>query len=230
MPNVLVTGGNRGLGLAWVRQFAEEGWHVVATCRHPAEAVALRHLAERHRNVTILRLDVTVLEDVRAVHWELEGKPLDILLNNAGVYLEKGTPRLGTIRYEDWLRTLEVNTLGAIRVTEALVDNVESSDHRLVVVTTSHMGSIADIGAPGDYYYRSSKAALNAAARGLAEELRPRGVGLLLLHPGGVVTRMGPASGLSPEESVRGMRQRIAEFDFNHTGRFFRYDGEELPW
>ncbi|MGD8853200.1 MAG: SDR family NAD(P)-dependent oxidoreductase, partial [Gammaproteobacteria bacterium] len=117
-----------------------------------------------------------------------------------------------------------------VRVTEALAENVAASRKKLVAVQTSHMGSIADIGGPGSYYYRSSKAALNAAMHGLAALLEPRGVGVLLLHPGGVATRMGPSDGIGAETSVRGLRKVIEDFRLEDTGRFLRYDGTELPW
>ncbi len=232
MPNILVTGSNRGLGLEIVRQFAQDGWRVFATCRHPAEADALRELAASHEQISIHRLDVTLAEDVRAIRWELGETPLDILFNNAGIYLEDNDtlPPLGGIRYEQWLRVLEVNTLGAVRLTEALLDNLAHSDKRLVTVMTSHMGSIADIETKGSYYYRSSKAALNAAMRGLAVAVRPRGIGILLLHPGGVQTRMGPNDGIPADESVRGLRKVIDGFSMQDSGTFIRYDGTAMPW
>ena len=230
MPSILITGSNRGLGLEAARQYAQAGWRVYATCRHPAEADALRRLSKDYQTISIHRLDVTSPDDVRAVHWELEDESIDVLLNNAGLYLEKGTPRLGGIRYEDWRRTFEVNTFGHVRVTEALVENVERSDKRLVAVMSSHMGSIADIQSPGSYYYRSSKAALNAAMQGLSAELKPRGIGVLLIHPGAVSTRMGPRHGISTEESVQGIRRLIDDFTLEDSGRFLRYDGEEMPW
>lgn len=230
MPNVLVTGANRGLGLTWTRQYAEAGWEVFATCRHPAEARDLQRLAERRPNISIHRLDITVAEDLQAIHWQLQDEPIDVLLNNAGVYLDKGGATLGHLRYDDWRRTFEVNTFGAVRLTEALWQNVARSDKRLVVIITSRMGSIGDIESGGSYYYRSSKAALNAAARGLAAELEPHGIGVLLLHPGGVMTRMGPARGLTTEESVRGMRAVVERFSMADSGHFFHYDGSELPW
>lgn len=230
MPSVLITGSNRGLGLAWVRRFADEGWRVYASCRHPAEATELQALAAVHDGVTLHRADVTVPDDIRGLYWELEDEPIDVLLSNAGVYLEKDATELGSLRYDDWMRTFQVNTLGQVRMVEAFADNVARSRNKLVVSITSHMGSVADITVPGSYYYRSSKAALNAAMRGLAAELAPKNVGLLLLHPGGVETRMGPSRGLTPDESVAGMRRLIERFEPAMSGRFFRYDGSELPW
>jgi NAD(P)-dependent dehydrogenase (short-subunit alcohol dehydrogenase family) len=230
MPSVFITGASRGLGLEWVRQYGQDGWRVYASCRRPAEAEALRGLAREFPSVSIHRLDVTRTDDVRAIIWEMEGKPVDVLVCNAGVYLEKGRPEFGCLRYSEWSTTFEVNTMGAVRVTEALVQNVERGKKRLVVAISSHMGSIADIQSPGSYYYRSSKAALNAVMQGLSIELAPRGVGVLILHPGGVATRMGPRGGIDVAESVRGMRAVVEKFTLSDTGRFFRYDGQELSW
>lgn len=230
MSSIFITGSNRGLGLEWVRQCANDGWRVFATCRHPAEAFELRKLAEQHPTVSIHRLDVTLPEDIRAIIWEMEGEAIDILLNNAGTYLEKEGPEFGCFRYQEWAQTFAVNTMGGMRVTEALVDNVARSEKKLIVAISSHMGSIADIHSPGSYYYRSSKAALNAAMQGLSVQLRPLGIGVLILHPGGVKTRMGRRGAITPEESVRGMRQVIDRFTLADSGRFLRYDGIELPW
>ncbi|MDY6971323.1 MAG: SDR family oxidoreductase [Thermodesulfobacteriota bacterium] len=230
MQSILITGSNRGLGLAWARQYAYDGWRVFATCRHPSEASELQELARQHETVSIHRLDVTVQENMRALRWEIEREPIDVLLSNAGVYLEKGQPQCGYLSYEDWTRTFEVNTLGAARLIETFVENVQMSRKRLVVAISSHMGSIVDIGSSGSYYYRSSKAALNAVMHGLAVELKPRGIGVLILHPGGVKTRMGPPHGISPEESVRNMKAVIERFTLEDTGRFVRYDGTDIPW
>jgi NAD(P)-dependent dehydrogenase (short-subunit alcohol dehydrogenase family) len=203
---------------------------VLASCRHPAEAAELRQLAEQHDKVSVHRLDVTNAEDIRAIMWELQEEPIDVLLNNAGTYLEKGRPEFGCLRYQEWARAFEINTMGSMRVAEALVDNVARSERRLIVAISSHMGSIADIQSPDSYYYRSSKAALNAAMQGLSVQLRPLGIGVLILHPGGVNTRMGPRGGITAEASVRGMRRLIEGFTLQQSGRFLRYDGTELPW
>lgn len=229
--NLLITGANRGLGLEWARQYAEVGWRVFATCRHPGEAQSLQRLAEKHDGLSVHRLDVTASEEIRALCWELEEEPVDILLGNAGVYLEKNIAEFGSLCYHDWLRTLEINTLGTVRVAERFLENIARSEKRLIVAVSSHMGSIADIQDPGSYYYRSSKAALNAAMQGLAVKLKPHGVGVLLFHPGGVNTRMGPRHGITPEESVRGMRRILEEFDLERdTGTFLKYDGTPMPW
>lgn len=230
-PTVLITGASRGLGLEWVRQYAEDGWRVWATCRRPEEARALEALAARHSAVSVQRLDVTDAEQLRTLQLDLEETSIDVLLNNAGVYLDKFLGDFGGIDYEVWLRSFAVNTLGAVRLSEAFAAQVARSEKKLVVVTTSHMGSIADISAPGSYAYRSSKAALNAAMKGIAQALGPRGVGILLLHPGWVRTRMGgPDAPYTAEQSVRGMRRLIENFGPSMNARFFRFDGTEMPW
>jgi NAD(P)-dependent dehydrogenase (short-subunit alcohol dehydrogenase family) len=232
MPSVLISGASRGLGLEWARQYAGAGWRVFASARHPLESRELQALAAAHDNLTAHRLDVTRDDEIRALAWELAEEPLDLLVNNAGAYFEKYVPDgLGRIRYDHWGETFRVNTLGPVRVTEAFVEHLARGDGRLVAAITSHMGSIHDITAPGDYAYRSSKAALNAAMKGLAHELEPRGIGVLLLHPGWVRTRMGGPDGrLDCETSVRAMRELVAGYTPAWNARFLRYDGTEIPW
>jgi NAD(P)-dependent dehydrogenase (short-subunit alcohol dehydrogenase family) len=230
MSSVLVTGSNRGLGLEWCRQYAEADWRVFATCRRPETADALHELAQQHPRISVHRLDVTQPESVYALRAELQDETIDVLVNNAGIYLEKYAPT-AALRYEEWRQTLEVNTLSPLRVTEALIELVARSNRRLVVILSSHMGSIAEITSPGDTYYRSSKAALNAAMKGLSIALGERGIGVLLLHPGWVRTRMGGWDApLTPDESVAGMRALIDDFRMENSGRFFRYNGTEIPW
>jgi NAD(P)-dependent dehydrogenase (short-subunit alcohol dehydrogenase family) len=231
MATVLITGSNRGLGLEWARRFAAAGWRVHATCRYPEEADDLRALAEKYPDFLVHRLDVTEAHQVRELAAALRGEPIDLLLSNAGVYFEKFWPPSEPLDYKVWARTFEVNTMGPVRMVEAFGENVARSRKRLVVAISSHKGSIAEIDEGGSYYYRSSKAALNAAMRGLSIELRPRGVGVLLLHPGWVRTRMGgPGAPLSPAESVRGMFALIERFTMADSGRFYRYNGTEIPW
>ncbi|MFP3874734.1 MAG: SDR family oxidoreductase [Thiohalophilus sp.] len=229
---ILVTGSNRGLGLEWVRQYARLGWRVYATCRFPEQADELRRLASEYSTLSLHPLDVTRPEQIGALAGELSDVAIDILVNNAGVYFERwGKDKFGSIDYDDWQQTFAVNVLGAMRVSEALLDSVARSRRRLLVAISSHMGSIADIGSGNNYAYRSSKAALNAAMVGLSHELAPRKVGVLLLHPGWVRTRMGGDSAPhTPAESVQGMRQIIDDFTLEQSGRFLRFDGSRMPW
>lgn len=232
MFSILITGSNRGIGLEWAEQYAHLGWQVYATCRHPDEADQLHRLKQHYPNVDVHRMDVTHADEIATLAHILRDQSIDILLNNAGVYLEKFEgSSLGEIAYPKWEETFRVNTLGTVRVTEAFRDHVARSQKRLVVATTSHMGSIAEIEYPGSYAYRSSKAALNAAMKGIMLELKEDGVGVLLLHPGWVKTRMGGSGAwLSTKESVDGMRKVIDHFELRDSGKFFRYDGTTIPW
>lgn len=232
MLSILVTGSNRGLGLEWVRQYAGLGWRVYATCRFPGQASDLQQLAEQYATISIHQLDVTNADHIQQLGQVLQDTPLDILVNNAGVYFERwGKDKLGTIDYAAWLETLKVNTLGVVRMTEALRGNLAQSQKRLVVAITSTMGSIEDNKTPNDYAYRSSKAALNAVMKGMVYELEPLGIGILLVHPGWVRTRMGGSEGtFSVEESVNNMRKLIEGFRPADSARFYRYDGSIIPW
>jgi len=232
MPTLVISGSNRGLGLQWVRHYLQCGWRIYATCRFPERADELNRLAATHDNLFVHRLDVTNEKEIRELAATLTGTPIDLLINNAGVYFEQwGKDPLGTIKYDDWQQTFNVNTLGAMRLSEALIDNIAASEKRLIVTISSHMGSIADITSPNDYAYRSSKAALNAAMKGLSIEAAGRSVGVLLLHPGWVRTRMGGDSApLSVTESIDGMSRLVDKFRPARNGRFFRYDGREIPW
>lgn len=232
MSSILVTGSNRGLGLEWVRQYAELGWRVYATCRDPGQADALQRLADAYPAVSVHQLDVTDAEHIQQLAHELQDQHLDILVNNAGVYFERwGKDKLGSIDYAAWLETYAVNVLGAVRVTEALRKSLARSNKRLVLMTTSHMGSINETAGPNDYAYRSSKAALNCAVKGLVYELTPMGIGILLVHPGWVRTRMGGNMGrFSVSESVNNMRALLDRFQIQQSGHFYRYDGVIIPW
>jgi len=232
MKRVLITGCSRGLGLEWARQYAEANWQVIATCRHPADAHSLQELASSNANVSLYKLDVTVPPEIEALARILQGEPLDLLINNAGVYFEKFVPdHLGAIHYGDWEETFRVNTLGAMRMTEAFHPHLRHGQNPLVVAITSHMGSIAEISSPGSYAYRSSKAALNAAMKGMSLELHSDGIGVLLLHPGWAQTRMGgPGAPYTVTQSVHGMRKRIDQFTLDQSGTFYRFDGSVIPW
>jgi NAD(P)-dependent dehydrogenase (short-subunit alcohol dehydrogenase family) len=232
MATALITGSNRGLGLEWVRQCAARGWRVFATCRNPDAAEDLRTLASQHPVVQLHRLDVAAPDQIADLARGLADETLDLVVNNAGVYFEHwGLDPIGHIDYVAWQETFRVNTLGPMRVTESLLPCLSRAERPLVLAISSNMGSIAGIAGPRDYAYRSSKAALNAAMRGLALELAERRIGVLLLHPGWVRTRMGGDSApLSPEESVGAMLALVGHFELSQSGAFLRYDGTPVPW
>jgi NAD(P)-dependent dehydrogenase (short-subunit alcohol dehydrogenase family) len=231
MPSTLITGANRGLGLEFARQYAADGWQVYATCRDPSSASDLRRLADgSDYKVHILALDVTDLTSIKAAAEEIEGRPIDLLLNNAGV----GGPRgrtIGNIDYDAWAKVLDVNTLGPLRVSEAFVDNIARSERKLIVTLTSGMGSIADNTSGGAFAYRSSKAAVNMVMRSLAIDLAPRGITCVVINPGWVRTDMGGPHGTqTPAESVRKLRRLIDNLEPAHSGKFFNHDSREYAW
>lgn len=231
MPTALITGANRGLGLEFARQYAGEGWKVYAACREPRQARELGELAQASGDrIAIVAMDVTDMGSVRKAAQELHGIPIDLLINNAGT---AGTPgqTTGNIDYANWLRVLEVNTLGPMRVVEAFADVVAHSEGRLVVTITSGMGSLTENREGGSIAYRTSKAAVNMAMRSAAVDLARRGIGCVVVHPGWVRTDMGGASApLTPEQSVRAMRRLIARLSPADSGKFFTYDGHQHAW
>ena len=231
MPSVLVTGANRGLGLEFVRQYAEAGWRVYACCRKPEQAQALNELAAGTQAVSVHPLDVGNHGQIDAMAGTLGDEPLDVLLNNAGTYGGREHQSLGNLDYDAWVDTFRINAMGPVRMVERLLGNLERSQRRLVVTITSLMGSIADNTSGGSYLYRTSKAALNAAMKSVALDVAPRGVHVLLLHPGWVRTDMGgPNALITPQESVRAIRQRVETFTPDLSGDFLNYDGHEYPW
>jgi NAD(P)-dependent dehydrogenase (short-subunit alcohol dehydrogenase family) len=232
MPSVLVTGANRGLGLEFVKQYSADGWRVFACCRSPEESKDLTSLASGTEDrVSLHALDVSQAPSIAALAGELRGEAIDILLNNAGMYGDDSHDDFGKLDYEKWARTFLVNVMGAMMVTEAFVDNVVSSEMRLIAFMSSLMGSIADNGSGGCYMYRSSKAALNAVAKSLSLDLKDRGIKTVILHPGWVKTDMGGANApLLPPESITGMRKVLEGLRKKDSGKFLSYAGEELPW
>jgi len=223
MPSVLVTGANRGIGLEFARQYAAEGWQVIATCRDPEAATQLKALAGEIR---VEALDIGDDAEIARLAKRLGDQPIDLLINNAGVY--------GTGRGSDtaaWLDVLRVNCIGPRHLAERLAGNVARSRQRLIASLTSGMGSIAQTDDGGYLIYRTSKAALNMAMRALAAELRSRKINVIVVSPGWVRTDMGGRSApLSPQESVTAMRRLFERIMPVDSGKFFDRGGAEIPW
>ncbi|MDW8369114.1 MAG: SDR family oxidoreductase [Geminicoccaceae bacterium] len=224
MPNVLVTGASRGIGRGLAARFAAQGWQVIACARDPAAIEVAGGAVERHA------LDVTDPASIAGLAAELGGRPLDLLVNNAGIYGPRDT-RLGSIDYAAFRTVLETNTLGPVRLTEALLSNLRAGARKTVVTVSSIMGSIAQTQSPGALIYRTSKAAVNMAMRSIAMELAPEGFTVVLVHPGWVRTDMGgPDATLDVRTSVDGLVRLIERLRPGDNGRFFGYDGGPLPW
>ena len=231
MATILVTGANRGLGLEFTRQYLSEGYAVIAATRNPGAAHRLRQLERDSKgNLSLVEADVADSASVRRAASNIQTPAIDILINCAGVLGGDGQT-IGSIDYHEWMRVLDVNLLGPMRMCEAFLDRVARSDRRLIVTITSGMGSLADNTSGGSIAYRTSKAAVNMAMRTAAIDLRPRGINCVVINPGWVKTDMGgPNAKLAPEESVAAMRRVIAELGPNDSGRFYNYDGREYPW
>jgi NAD(P)-dependent dehydrogenase (short-subunit alcohol dehydrogenase family) len=231
MPTILITSANRGLGLEFATQYLSEGWQVFAACRQPQAADKLERLAGGAPDrIGIFALDVTDGASVAALAKRLAREPVDVLLNTAGIIGPTGQ-RAGHVDYEAWTQVLDVNTLGPMRVTEALIEHVARSERKLVVTLTSGMGSITDNTSGGSIVYRTSKAAVNMAMRSAALDLRPRGISCVVVNPGWVRTDMGgPNATLSAEASVTAQRRLIDKLGLEQSGKFFNYDGREYPW
>lgn len=230
MESVLITGANRGIGLEFVKQFAEDGWQVFACCRRPESADQLKALAVQFSNITVRPLDVTSAEQVNNLSDELSAESIDVLINNAGYYGRKGGS-LDQINTEDWMEVLKVNTIAPLVVSRAFISQLAKSQRKLIVIVSSKMGSLSDNTSGGSYLYRTSKAGANQIGKSLAVDLADKSIGVLLFHPGWVQTDMGGANALiDTQTSVSGMVQQIKNFDQTKSGAFFAYDGQEVPW
>ncbi|HTP76959.1 MAG TPA: SDR family oxidoreductase [Rhizomicrobium sp.] len=228
MTTVLITGANRGIGLEFAKQYAAEGADVIACCRNPATADALNALA-RAAQFEVMPLDVTAPASVAALKSALNGRPIDILINNAGVGGPRNEPQ-GTIDFDAWVETLKTNSIAPMLVSLALHDNLKASKLRKLVTITSMMGSIAGHGG-GAYAYRASKAAVNSVMHGLSKEWAKDGIAIGIYHPGWVKTDMGGSSApVTPQDSVKGLRAQIAKLSPANSGAYLDFQGKEIAW
>lgn len=220
MKHVLITGANRGIGFQFAKQYSEAGYKVSAVCRNNS-----KQLTELDVDI-IEGIDVTKASDLLRMQETIGDKTIDILINNAGL-LNKD--ELGDIDGGSLRAQYEVNAIAPLRVTEALLGNL--SEGSKVALITSRMGSIADNGSGSRYGYRMSKAALNAAGKSLALDLKEQGIAVVLLHPGYVQTDMvGNRGDITAEEAAQRLIQRIEELTLDTTGHFYHSKGDELPW
>lgn len=220
MATYAITGANRGIGLEMTRQLIERGDTVVALCRQPS--AELEALGAR----VVDGVDVTSDEVVAAARESLEGTDIDVLVNNAGLLTRES---LDDLDFDQIRRQMEVNALGPLRVTAALLGSLHAGSK--VVLITSRMGSIEDNTSGGRYGYRMSKAALNMAGMSLARDLAERRIAVGILHPGFVRTDMTGHQGMvDPSESAANLIQRIDELSLESSGTFWHANGEVLPW
>lgn len=216
----VITGANRGVGLALATELNGKGYRVIGVCRSSSEE--LDNIASK----VIEGIDVTDEASIARLPKELKGVDVDLLINNAGL-LDDNV--LGSIELDSIRAQMEVNAYAPLMVTEALLDNLRSGSK--VALITSRMGSMTDNTSGGRYGYRASKAALNAFGKSLAVDLAPQSISVAILHPGYVQTRMVNFGGfISPQESAQGLIERIEGLNLENSGTFWHSNGEELPW
>jgi len=225
---ILITGANRGIGLEFTRQYATDGWQVLACCREPATASELSQLAAHYQNIRILKLDINYFEQIDRVAVALKDEKIDVLINNAGIYPHSS---FGDIDYEDWATAFKINAMAPLKMAESFVGHVAASKLKKIVTLSSKMGSVDDNTSGGSYIYRTSKTAANMVMKSLSIDLKPMGIAAAVLHPGWVQTDMGGPNGLiNTEQSVTGLRKIIDDLTLQNAGRFIAYDGKVIPW
>ena len=248
---VLITGANSGIGLEFTKQYLARGWTVISTHRRSEVPATLAELSAKYKNLLrIERVDVTDAAQVKALAERLKGVPVDVLLNNAGIYNDRGTCKpdddlcagdwttqnFGKMRYELLETILSVNVKGPLLVSETLFDNVKASKLKKIVAVSSSNGSLTGPqGGGGAIFYRSSKAALNRAMQLVAESVKRDGVTVVMLNPGPTLTEhqlyLKDFKGmLTTEFTVGNMIKTIDKVTLAETGKFWRYDGVPEAW
>lgn len=233
---ILITGSNRGLGLEFTRQYAASGWNVIASCRNPSAADELQALADNNNQIAIETLDVTSDEQVSALAERYANQPIDVLLNNAGIYgtLEKQT--LGSFDFEEAKRVFDINSLGSLRVSSAFVDNVLASEQKKIISLGGGMGT-QSIGRlfGGHYFMKMSKSAHLMAMGVMHADFKNTGLMIVMISPGRVDTKLMRDSGwtgpsITAEESAQHVIERIGLLEAKHNGRLIMYNGTQIPW
>ncbi|CEN55384.1 SDR family oxidoreductase [Candidatus Methylopumilus turicensis] len=225
---LFITGANRGLGLEFVRQYAIDGWQVIASCRNSDEAHALQSLKTSYANISIIKLDVANFDEIHQVADSLKHVTIDLLINNAGIYLDRATDQMNV---DDWVQTFKVNSIAPVILLNAFKNHLANSTLKKAVTLSSKMGSIDDNTKGGSYLYRSSKAAVNMAIKTASIDLKHLGISVATLHPGWVQTDMGGPDGLIDiPTSVNGLRLVIDNLSLANTGRFIDYQGKSIAW
>jgi|APSaa5957512535_1039671.scaffolds.fasta_scaffold02751_11 NAD(P)-dependent dehydrogenase (short-subunit alcohol dehydrogenase family) len=240
-PTVFITGSNRGIGLALVKNYAARGWNVIATCRSPSKAENLMSLRKQYSRVFIEEMDVTDTTEIQYLANKYKNYPIDILINNAGILGNVENQSFGNLNPDLFEKVMAVNALGPLKVAEAFADNVALSKQKKIVSMTSGLGSMQiTLNSDRFYYYRMSKAALNMGVIAMNVSLKSRGVISALIAPGMVETQLLNDSGyrgsgtITTDESAAGL-VRIIDQISNETikknrGKSVNYDGMVIPW
>ena len=230
MATILITGTNRGIGLEFTKQYLARGDRVIATCRDIEAADALKKLRNDYDKLEVRQLDVSSAESILEFVQQLVDTPIDIFINNAGVYGPRNA-KFGEVDGQLWASVLQVNSIAPLMLSQLLMPNLRQGKDKKMVYLTSKMGSIDDNSGGGSYIYRSSKTALNSVVKSLAIDLAGEGFSAAVLHPGWVLTDMGGQNALiDTKTSVTGMLQVVDDLDPQSSGSFFNYDGSIIAW
>lgn len=245
---VLITGANSGIGLEFTKQYAAKGWTVIATHRHSSTPATLAAVTAKFPNVRVERMDVTDIDGIKALAKKLQGVPIDVLLNNAGVYNDRracrtedcpgdwSTQTFGHLDFRLFDTIMAVNVKGPLIVSEAFLNNVKASKQKKIICISSTNGSLTkQLAGSGAIFYRASKAALNREMQLVARKEKADGVTVVLLHPGAVLTERqsylkGVKGMVKTPFTVKHMIATIDKLTIKDTGRFLRYDGVPAPW
>lgn len=233
---VMITGTNRGIGLELVKKYAEAGWDVIATARNPDTATDLKAVAAKQKKVTVEKLDVTDVAAIQALAKKYQGKPIDVIINNAGTLGDVPKQTVGNFDQAEFLAIYNANTFGALKVSEAFKPNLAASQMKKVFAMTSGLGSSELTARRGGFYaYRASKAALNIVFRALAADWRAEGIMVGVISPGMVETDLlraskFPGKGITTEESANGLMKVVANMTLENNAKPTNYNGETLPW
>ena len=230
---VLITGSNRGIGLALAEHYAKEGWKVIATCRKPSQANKLKNIADKHPLVMIEKIDVTDMETINKVAYRYKDSSIDVLINNAGISGGLTNQVFGNLDYSIFKRVIDVNTFGPTRMAEAFLNHIAVSQQKKIINITSTQGSITRTRG-GQYFYKTSKAALNMITRNLSQDLKSERIIVGLISPGWVITDIvegfeDPRM-LKPEESAYLVAKVIDSYTLDQSGYFFDETGTVAPW
>ena len=235
---VLITGSNRGIGLAFAQHYVTAGWNVLATVRTPKRAAELTALAEGYEHLVIEQLDVTDNQRIAELAEEYRDTEIDVLINNAGVYGGIETQSWGSLDAATFEQVMAVNVFAPMKMAEAFADHIAASEQKKIVSITSGAGTVSREGRPGGgLIYGVSKAALNMAMGQIRAEVEERGIIVALIAPGLVATDMLAvarptlvANAQTPAQSVAGIVQVIENLDESYDGRPRNYDGSVMPW
>ncbi|KAK4634073.1 1-hydroxy-2-glutathionyl-2-methyl-3-butene dehydrogenase [Fulvia fulva] len=236
MPTAVVTGANSGIGHAFAQILISEGYEVHVRLPNSAPALpraltlTLRMIGGGSRS-----LDVRAPESIAGFAAQLANKPVDVLLNVAGVMAQGEQDALGNVTKDSMTRIFETNTFGPLLLTQALLENISQSQSPRIGIVSSRVGSIQDNSTGGSYAYRASKAAVNSIGKSLAMDLQSKGVVVSLLHPGIVVSNLNPAvegqpEAVQPEEAATKLWAVFMSKGMEETGKFWHREGYELPW